>query len=52
MKIFNFRQSDYLISKGCNVKSCGYGKDKKPYIDFLSDDLFKECMKKWQNRSK
>ena len=51
MRIFNFKQANYLFQNGCKIINMGYGqKDGKPYVKFVSNSLFEEKMKEWQNR--
>ena len=53
MKIFNFHQANFLFKNGCEIINTGYGqKDGKPYVKFVSNSLFEEKMKEWQNRNK
>ena len=53
MKIFNFHQANFLFKNGCEIINMGYGqKDGKPYIKFVSNSLFEEKTKEWQNRNK
>ena len=53
MKIFNFHQANFLFKNGCEIINMGYWqKDGKPYIKFVSNSLFEEKMKEWQNRNK
>ena len=53
MKIFNFHQANFLLKNGCEIINMGYGqRDGKPYVKFVSNSLFEEKMKEWQNRNK
>ena len=53
MKIFNFHLANFLFKNGCEIINMGYGqKDGKPYVKFVSNSLFEEKMKEWQNRNK
>ena len=53
MKIFNFHQANFLFKNGCKIINMGYGqKDGKPYVKFVSNSLFEDKMKEWQNRNK
>ena len=53
MKIFNFHQANFLFKNGCEIINMGYGqKDRKPYVKFVSNSLFEDKMKEWQNRNK
>ena len=53
MKIFNFHKGNFLFKNGCEIINMGYGqKDGKPYVKFVSNSLFEEKMKEWQNRNK
>ena len=53
MKIFNFHQANFLFKNGCEIINMGHGqKDGKPYVKFVSNSLFEEKMKEWQNRNK
>ena len=53
MKIFNLHQANFLFKNGCEIINMGYGqKDGKPYVKFVSNSLFEDKMKEWQNRNK
>ena len=53
MKIFNFHQANFLFKNGCEIINMGYGQqDGKPYVKFVSNSLFEDKMKEWQNRNK
>ena len=53
MKIFNFHQANFLFKNGCEIINMGYGqRDGKPYVKFVSNSLFEDKMKEWQNRNK
>ena len=49
MKIFDFKQADWLIKQGCRVIGAGKGqRDGQKYILFDSDDHFKSMFKKYK----
>ena len=51
VRIFNFKQANYLFQNGCKIQNCGYSdRDGAPYIRFIADELFQKKMRDWQNR--
>lgn len=53
LKIFNFKQANFLIRNGCKVHSVGHGEiDKKPYVKFVINNEFNLYMTKWKNNKK
>lgn len=51
MKIFNIKQADLFIKKGCEVVGCGLGNKNKTYIEFNQNDKLKEMLEKWNSRT-
>lgn len=51
MRIFNFKQANFLFKEGCTIINMGYSVETgNPYVRFLADELFHQKMKEWQTR--
>lgn len=50
IKLFNIYQANKFIKGGCKPIGCALGDKQKAYIEFLVDENFINCMKKWRSR--
>lgn len=51
MRIFNFRQANFLYQNGAIIENLGYSYETgKPYVRFKSDETFKNKMIEWKER--
>ena len=51
MRIFNFKQANFLFREGCEIINFGYAIETgNPYVRFVANDLFHQKMKEWQTR--
>lgn len=49
MRIFDFKQVNYLLKFGCEAIGAGYGKqDGKPYVLFDSNEHFQKIFKAYR----
>lgn len=48
--IFNIKQAQLFIQKGCTVVNCGLGRKDKVYIEFEVNPLFSSLLEKWDKK--
>ena len=50
--IYNMRQSDYFVKRGCKVIGTGYGAKGDPYVLFEDNETFDMAYVEWQTHNK
>ena len=50
--IYNMRQSDYFIKRGCTVIGSGYGAKGDTYILFKENEEFDRAYIEWKTHNK